>query len=590
MKPPSIPRPEYPRMQFRRETSWLNLNGPWQFAFDHGMSFAEREVWKQKENYPLSIQVPFPPESELSGIREKDFCDSVWYRREIVIPADWTGKNILLHFGAVDYYAHVYLDNEEVGYHHGGSSSFTIDLTPFAKPGTTQVLVVHALDFTRDPTQPSGKQSSLYRSHGCLYTRVTGIWQTVWMEAVAPCGLQNCVITPDLVNEQVLFRPQLLTPSPERPLRFTATVTLPDGKTAQTSCDICNAASVALPLPSPRLWCPSDPFLYETVLEISDPTGTVIDRVESYFGMRSFDIRGNRFYLNGKPIYLRWILDQGFYPTGIWTAPSDDDLRHDIELSLQLGFNGARLHQKVFEERFHYWADRLGYLTSAEFASWGIDYWERPAQYNCVREWLQIVQRDLNHPSIVLWTPMNETRDVPHAKLFDYRAFIFDLYNLTKALDTTRPFHDASGYSHALTDVWSVHPYEKDGRDLMKFIHPQPGQWRKTYDNECGFHGQPYFVDEWGGFRYLPEMERSATEPGWGYNGLAPKSPAELCALIEDQAKAMAEDNEIAGWCYTQLTDVEQEQNGVYTYGRNEKCPTEMLKKALGWKPAWSEY
>ena len=595
------PRPEYPRMQFRREDAWMNLNGPWAFAMDAGQSGKDRRFQEHPELFNLSITVPFAPESPLSGIGNRDFCPSVWYCRDVTPPAGWAGKRVLLHCGAVDYDATVYVDGVKVGDHFGGSVSFTVDVTDHLKPGETHQLVIHAEDDTRSGLQATGKQAHSYDSNGCMYTRVTGIWQTVWLEAVAPFSLESCHIVPDIDSQQVTFQPAFRGPAPEKTLTFCAAVTLPDGSVRRETCAAVPGAALTVPLPEPRLWSPDDPYLYDVALELLAEDGTAADHVDSYFGMRKFAVRGNRFYLNNKPIYLRWVLDQGFYPAGVWTAPDDQALRQDIERSMAVGFNGARLHQKVFEERFHYWADRLGYLTSAEFPNWGIQITNPAAHLNFLREWREAVRRDRNHPSIVLWTPLNETRSVQHEMLPAvawmriglspfYQRFVKDLRAATADLDTTRPFHDASGYTHIDTDVWSVHPYVKDSTDLKKFVRSESGAFKGHFDDEVPYQGQPYFVDEWGGFRYVPASLGGKQQPGWGYCGVDPQSPEELCAAIRDQAQAMADDGEIAGWCYTQLTDVEQEQNGVYTYSRLEKGAAELFRDAFGPRPTWSAW
>ena len=594
------PKPEYPRMQFRRTQSWVNLNGEWGFAFDPNRSALSSEKWKNDDFYDKTIIVPFAPETKLSGIADIDFHESVFYRKELAIPAEWAGKRIILHFGAVDYYAHIYIDDQKIFDHVGGSTSFEVDLTNFVTPGKTHILKLHAEDFLRTGKQGGGKQSFNYHSSGCSYTRITGIWQTVWIEAVAEAGLKNCKITTDIDNGTVTFVPSYYI----TPVNKKLEITIKGEETVKKTVECASGAAVTIKLDNPRLWSIVDPYLYDVELRMVDEASAEYDYVESYFGMRKFDVRGNRFYLNNKPIYLRWVLDQGFYPDGVWTSPTDEALRHDIEMSMAVGFNGARLHQKVFEERFHYWADKLGYITSAEYPSWGCD-WKLPeAQFNFMNEWRDCVERDFSHPSIVMWTPLNETvwvgSEASDVAAFDwgkhtdsYKNFVKQLGALTKALDPTRPWHDSSGYVHVdNTEIFSVHYYMPSPESLRDMIHPDKDDPSKfgVQDSKfvrTSYNGIPYFVDEWGGFKYVPKAVDVA---GWGYNGINITSPEEFAKYIEDQAEVMRLDDGIAGHCYTQLTDVEQEQNGVYTYEREEKAPAAMLKAVLERKPDWSEF
>ena len=357
---------------------------------------------------------------------------------------------------------------------------------------------------------------------------------------------------------------------------------------------------VTVPVPSPRLWCPSDPFLYDFVFEVRNENGGLIDRVESYAGLRKVHIEGNMVYLNNEPVFQRLVLDQGFYPDGIWTAPSDAALKRDIELSLEAGFNGARLHQKVFEERYFYWADKLGYLTWGEYPSWGLDWHLPEARYRYLEEWLEVISRDVNHPSIVAWSPLNESAHPSpetlaiaypdQATLERYRTFVRNIYDRTKCFDPTRPVNDSSGYIHAKTDLWTVHPYRATAAELKAALRPADSEvMAHAPKHECAYTGQPYIVDEWGGFKFIPESHRKTAQAGWGYHGLDLKTPEELCAKIEEQVDVMIADPGIAGYCYTQLTDVEQEENGVYCYDRTPKVPGGDLKRIFGKKPAWDK-
>ncbi len=560
-----IPRPEYPRPQFVRD-AWINLNGVWTFAFDPGKSGAQRGL-PAASGFDRSILVPFCPESALSGVSHADFIECMWYHRAFTLPADWSGKRVILHFGAVDYESEVFIDGQPVGRHWGGTVSFSYDITRYVKPGQEHNLVVYVRDETRSGVQPGGKQSEKVGSYGCMYTRTTGIWQTVWMEAVDEHGLQSIHTVPDLDGARFIITPTFYAVRQGLSLR----VTLRDGEqvVGQDSGPAVNGIPVIVSVPQPRPWSPDAPFLYDLDLEVRDASGAVLDHVTAYAGLRKVHVQDGKVYLNNQPLFLRLVLDQGFYPDGIWTAPSDDALRRDIQLSMRAGFNGARLHQKVFEERFHYWADKLGYLTWGESSSWGMDVKNIHAARNFLSEWREIICRDRNHPSIIAWTPFNETWDTGDRR--QHNRLHIDAYELARALAPTRPINDASGYSHARTDLWTVHTYEQSPKELDELLVLKDGQpWRNFPDREADYEGQPYIVDEFGGIKWVPEDRRPFSEISWGY-GEGPRSLEEFYARLEGMLQVMYKHKHIAGYCYTQLTDVEQEQNGIFNYDRTEK-------------------
>ena len=568
-----IPRKEYPRPQFVRE-AWVNLNGQWDYTFDFVNSGKEKG-YQKATSFDGKITVPFCPESKLSGVGHTDFINHIWYHRSIEIPQAWEGKKILLNFGAVYYTAEIYIDGQIAGRHFGGSSSFAVDITPFVKAGQQHHLVVKASSDLRSGLQSAGKQSLRHGSHGCNYTRTTGIWQTVWMEAVAYNGLQSAQVITDIDQSQIIIRPQFYAEG-----KNTLKVTLKDGnKTVATAKVAAMNSSVAvLPVKKAKLWSPESPFLYDLIYQLTDDQGNVIDEVNSYVGMRKIHIEGNKIYLNNQPYYQRLVLDQGFYPDGIWTAPSDEALKKDIELSMAAGFNGARLHQKVFEERFYYWADKMGYLTWGEAPSWGMDANNVETARNFLTEWEETVVRDRNHPSIIMWTPFNETWEHPDNREAAREAcrFVSDVYDLTRNLDY-RPCHDVSGNYHVKTDIFSVHQYEQDPGKFSAWIAPVDGKVRQhdLENREVEYDGQPYLVDEYGGIKWVVGQEFS--EISWGY-GNAPKTIEEVYERMEDLTDAILYFDHICGYCYTQLTDVEQEQNGIYNYDRTEKFDMDRIR------------
>ncbi len=568
-----IPRPEYPRPQFKRE-EWVNLNGTWTYEFDFGKSGHQRELMKSK-GFKDKIIVPFCPESKLSGVEHKDFIDMMWYHRKISIPAQWRNKQIMLNFGAVDFECEAYIDGKLAGRHYGGSSSFSFDITSLAAPGEEYELTVMAKDDTRYGNQPLGKQCKEFDSYGCLYTRTTGIWQTVWLEAVHPQSLKSCRIMPDFDNGTFSFTPFFYSVKHDN--RLLIEISGGQNKSCIES-SANNAVPIIIKLENPKAWSPENPFLYDIKLIVMDASGNILDEVESYAGLRKIHVEGNRCFLNNKPLYLRQALDQGYYPDGIWTADSDEALKKDIELSLKAGFNGARLHQKVFEERFHYWADKLGYLTWAEYPSFGISLWKHTnglnpeaAAWTILSEWRSVVERDVNHPSIIAWVPLNETRHATDWEM--HRRFHEDIYYLTKSLDTSRPINEASGYVHQITDLWSVHCYEQDPVKLKEKIATPQDSLSPIPDtvNGVSYGGQPYYIDEMGGTMFVPEDRQEYSSGSWGYGNGEKVSEEEFYTRLEGIVNAILSQEYISGYCYTQLTDVEQEQNGIYNYDRTEK-------------------
>lgn len=572
-----IPRVEYPRPQFVR-TEWMNLNGPWTYCFDIGASGMERRFFESK-GFEDPILVPFCPESALSGVKHTDFIEAMWYHRTIEVPEPWSGHDVLMHFGGVDYECELFVDGRSAGMHFGGTVSFHFDISRFVTPGQSHDVVLRVGDNLRTDKQPSGKQSIERKSAGCRYSRTTGIWQTVWLEPVDKFGLQDLHIVPDLDGKRFVITPRF------RALQcgqaFSAALRSEGDTLVEVEGPAQNGAPLILPMANPRPWSPEDPFLYDIVLNVKNAAGQTVDSARSYAGLRKIHIEGNRVFLNNREIYQRLVLDQGFYPDGIWTAPTDADLKRDIELSMQAGFNGARLHQKVFEERFHYWADRLGYLTWGESASWGCDPNDLASSRLFLGEWQEIVVRDRNHPSIIAWTPLNETSDFSNPK--QHRRFHRDLYALSKDLDATRPVNDASGYIHAHTDLWTVHNYEQDPDTLRAQLMPDPekGVWRNHPDNEVDYEGQPYLVDEFGGMQWIPESRRAFADNSWGY-GNAPRTVEEFYTRLEGQVDAILGLDHICGYCYTQLTDVEQEENGIYNYDRTPKFDMERIAECMG--------
>lgn len=555
----NIPRSEYPRPQMVRD-EWMCLNGKWQFEMDFGNSGIERQLYAEK-NLSGEIIVPFCPESELSGVGYTDFIPAVWYKKTIILPDKWNEKRVILHFGAVDYETVVWVNGIEAGRHKGGYINFSFDITKLLKDGENDI-VVNAVDDLRSQKQPGGKQSHLYHSHGCSYTRTTGIWQSVWLEAVNDTYIKGFKLIPDAKNGSVSIEAEI--DGDWQDVEITASASF-DGKAMGSSSAMCKGwgQTVGIVLSESHLWGAGSPKLYDLTITLNRGSD-IIDKVTGYFGLRDVSIADGAILLNGEKVYQRLVLDQGFYPDGIYTAPTDEALKYDIEISMGLGFNGARLHEKIFEPRFLYWADKLGYLVWGEHANWGLDVDDAQGLLSFLPEWMECLKRDFNHPAIVGWCPFNETNVQQEDEV------IRTVYNVTKLYDSTRPVIDTSGYIHVQTDIWDSHNY---CQVVEEFAEMFAGE--KLHNNFPGrqeYRGEPYFCSEYGGIRWTDD------ETGWGY-GKGPATKEEFIERYRGLTDVLLDDPRMCAFCYTQLYDIEQEQNGLYTYDRKPKFDPEIFYK-----------
>ncbi len=561
----NIPRPEHPNPQWERE-NWLCLNGQWQFDFDFGQSALDQK--RYEEDLPREIIVPFCPESPLSGIGYTDFLPAVIYRKKITLTPEQLSGRTILHFGAVDYLAVGCVNGQEVCRHQGGFTPFAADITDVATPGENTIFV-YAQDDTRSPLQSSGKQSQQYHSAGCFYTRTTGIWQSVWLEFVPQNYLLSAKYATDM--EQGILT---VTGCTKGCGQVEISVEYEGEPVGSASVSSNGHFCAGIALSRIELWEAGCGRLYDLTLRMGG------DCVKSYFGIRSIGFDGMKFLLNKKPLFQRLVLDQGYYPKGIYTAPTEEDLAKDIALSLALGFNGARLHQKVFEPRFLYHCDRMGYLVWGEYPSWGFQCAHPNAVPIILREWQEVLARDMNHPSIITWCPFNETDDYWEAE--HDNAFLSTLYRTTKAIDPSRPCIDASGYIHAQTDIYDTHDYEQDPEKfagyysriaegiIQDFSQRAPHLLKKQR-----YTGGPVIVSEYGGIAW------NAASGAWGY-GESPQTLEEFLGRYRGLTQALLNNPQITGFCYTQLYDVEQEQNGLYTYGREAKFDPAVIKEING--------
>ncbi len=559
-----IPRFEHPKPQFER-ADWLNLNGQWDFCFDNGKSGIARKLYEDFSGYDKKITVPFCVESKLSGIEHKDFMYGVWYKRTVDIPTDKLSGRTVLHIGAADFKTTVFVNSAKVGEHIGGYVSFSFDITDYVKEGTNTV-VIYCEDDTRNPMVPRGKQSEEYYSHSCDYTRTTGIWQTVWLEFTPVNYVKYFRFYPDYRTSTLnvigeVCGKENLTLSASFEGREVGVAEIPD----------CSGTfSATINLSETHLWEVGVGNLYDLEITFGE------DKVKSYFGLRNIWFDGYKFILNGKSVFQRLILDQGFYPDGIYTAPSDEELLNDIKRSMNCGFNGARLHEKVFEERFLYHCDKEGYLVWGEYGNWGLDHTVPEAIYTFLPDWLSEIDRDFNHPSIIGWCPFNETWDMNGRKQYD--GLLSLVYEATKTADKTRPCIDTSGNFHVKTDIFDLHDYEQDVAVFKKTndeIIETGIPADRFSDKQTYIKGLPVFISEYGGIKWSP-VSGNSREVSWGY-GNAPKSEEEFMSRYKGLTDALLDNPCLFGFCYTQLTDVEQEQNGVYTYDRKEKFPSEFF-------------
>ena len=568
----SLPRPEHPQPQMER-SAWRSLNGAWQFAFDFGRSGLDRH-FERRDALDTTITVPFCPESVLSGVHYTDFIPAVWYARAFTLTPEELSGRVLLHFGAVDYEAHVFVNGEPAGTHRGGYTSFCFDITDLCRAGENR-LSVYAEDDNRSGKQPHGKQCESFDSQGCDYTRTTGIWQTVWLEFVPETYIQSVQYYSNITEGTLLVQAKLCGAG-----TFTVKASFEGRPCGEASARAENGfAAVTLPLSEMHLWDVGRGNLYDLTLTFGG------DSVKSYAGMREVRIEGRSVLLNGRPVFQRLVLDQGFYPDGIYTAPDDSALVRDIELSLAAGFNGARLHQKVFEPRFLYHCDRLGYLAWGEMANWGLDYSDPAALEAFLGEWLDAVGRDFNHPSIVGWCPFNETWDREGRRQLD--SLLAMVYRVTKQLDPTRPCIDTSGNFHVVTDIYDVHDYEQDPASFAAHYEAfrtggafyDEHAARQQYDGK-----KPMFVSEYGGIKWNPQGD---VEKAWGY-GDGPATEEAFIERYRGLTEALLSNPNMFGFCYTQLYDVEQETNGLYTYSREPKFDMAVFH-AINTQPAACE-
>lgn len=576
-----IPRNEYPRPQFQRE-DWLNLNGVWRFDFDDEDVGVEQK-WYQFHAYTKEIVVPFAYQCKMSGIGLREFHDIVWYSKTVTLPETYEDKCLLLHFGAVDYRADVWVNGEHVMTHEGGHVPFEIDISK-AVSGRQLEITVRAQDYARDLELPRGKQYWKEESDFIFYTGITGIWQTVWLEAVSKTSLKKIWITPDIDRKSVSLEYEIAGAFSNKELNVE--IYLAGEPVAEQVVRLRNNKGKyvfwldqELILDWKKkdrwLWSPKHPVLFDMRLSIFEEN-VLLDQVTSYFAFRKVSVENGKFCLNNRPFYQKLILDQGYWEDSLLTAPSDEHFQEDIRLCQEMGFNGARKHQKLEDPRYLYWADRMGFLVWSEMAN-AYNYSKRYVK-RMTTEWMEAIERDYNHPCIVAWVPLNESWGVEGLmNNKEEQAHATAMYWLTKSLDQTRLVISNDGWDHTKSDLLTLHDYESKRAILeerykgLETVMDSNPSGRGLFAKGWAYEGQPILVSEMGGIAF-----QRAAKNDWGYSYAG--SDADLIRRYYDVITPILRSKVIQGFCYTQLTDVEKEVNGLLTYSRQKKLPLEVIR------------
>ena len=572
---------------------WRSLDGEWEFSKGRDQQFAQHD----RVHYETKIQVPFSPETQASGVADTDFYNTVWYRRTWEQPPLAPGQRLMLHFEAVDWRATVWVNGKRVRTHEGGYTPFQADITAELVPGTTQQVIVRAQDDPADLAKPRGKQDWMREAHSIWYPRTTGIWQSVWLETVNQERIHSLQWTSSLDRWEIGVEALIIGQRPE-PMQLSVRLHVGDQVLVQdTYTVIAGEVHRRIALSDPGvddfrnelLWSPSSPKLIDAEIELRASDGTVLDVVHSYTALRSVGTQGDRFILNGRPLNLRLVLDQGYWPETGLTPPDDAAIRRDIALVKQLGFNGVRKHQKIESARFLYWADRMGLLVWEEMPS-AYRYTTRSI-LRLTHEWMAVLERDRSHPCIVAWVPFNESWGVPDLPESPaQRHYVQSLYHMTKTLDPSRPVIGNDGWESVATDIIGIHDYDDQPARMQtryglnelesKLLkRERPGGRILTLEGQEVACQQPVMITEFGGIASSGGSGDAATSPGgWGYSraDTAEQFLERYHALLESVRDMVA----LAGFCYTQLTDTYQEINGLLFADRTPKAPLEQIALA----------
>lgn len=591
---------DYPRPQLVRD-NWENLNGTWDFSFDDE-NCGEYTKWYESFPNDTKILVPFTYETKLSGIQNEKRHDNIWYRRKIVVSGNKLMNNkLILHFEGSDFLTKVWINGQLAGSHKGGYSRFSFDISPLVKEGENDIVV--KVEDSYDTQQPRGKQRWKNDNFGCWYVQTTGIWKTVWLEYIPKINLSSMKITPLLSEQAVELEFDVASEYYNQDLCVEVTITFDQvfvNKAVISVPDVHTTTKLNVYVKEfadwggIKQWSMGTPNLYDLQIRVLYQN-EVYDTIESYFGMREIRIDKCNILLNGAPLYQRLILDQGYWKDSHLTPPSEESLIEDIDKIKQLGYNGLRKHQKVEDERFLYWCDVKGMLV------WS----EAPAAYqftdNAVqefsREWMEIVRQNYNHPSIITWTPFNESWGIPSVEVNrTQQHFTEAIYHLTKAFDKYRPVIVNDGWEHTISDIITLHDYEEVGKifhDRYNFCKEDifttkvyHSSHKSAMANGFEYKGQPVIISEYGGIAFN-------NDDGWGY-GNKVKSEEDFVKRFDEITTAIKETPYVCGYCYTQVTDVQQEINGLMDIHRNFKITPEIIKeintRKVGYWKAQNEY
>lgn len=579
-----------PNPQFFRP-DWIDLCGDWGFAYDDEDTGVDDRWFTRDDVFTRTIRVPFPPESRASGIHDPAAHPVIWYRRTFQVQR--SGKQrVILNFGAVDYTAAVWVNGHLVARHEGGQTPFCADITCNLVEGAEQVVVVRAEDQPLDMSQPRGKQDWMAEPHVIWYYRTSGIWQPVWLEVVAPVHINDLRWTPRMHRLGLRLIAQL-NRTPVKPLKMRVRLWLHGNLLIDDSClvrDIELGREFILPISDLAmqleeiLWSPEHPNLIEAELQLL-ADDEVVDVVRSYSGLRSAGVGGGRFQLNGRPYYLRSVLEQGYWPESHLVAPNPEALKREVKLIKALGFNSVRIHQKVEDPRFLYWCDRLGLTVWGEMANTYAYTWVSAERLT--REWMEVLKRDYNHPCIVTWVPVNESWGVPTlAQDERQREFLRALYSMTKSFDPTRPVVDNDGWEHVRTDIITIHDYASRGETLRERYGSdaalnllvstgRPLHYPPLLEEHLIADDAPVMLTEFGGISYKPDPDTK----WFGYGTVT--SAQEYVDKLRDLVSAVLDCPGISGFCYTQLTDTEQETNGLLNAQREPKFAVKVIHNII---------
>lgn len=598
--------PDYPRPMLQR-ANWTSLDGEWEFAFDDSNE-GMKHRWQRGFKMQHMIQVPFTYETKLSGIHEETFHPVVWYHRTVRIHQEAVadGHRVLLHFEGSDFRTIVWVNGERCGSHEGGYERFSFDVTPYVTVGESEITV--RVEDSMDPSQPRGKQRWIRDSFACWYVQTTGIWKSVWIESVPDVYLEHLKLTPDLHNGRLEVE-AMIGGLQERDVRMRPVNSLTEDADKQTemkkrSLHLCasfdkkRAGDVTVEVTGPQVhavidlsstditplgimeWSPETPNLYDLEAEILED-GCSADKVCSYFGMREIRIDNGIVLLNGKPLYQRLILDQGYWKDSGLTPPDEQALINDIDKIRRMGFNGLRKHQKTEDERFLYWCDAKGMLVWSETPA-AYEFSERAQEY-FTKEWMALIRQNYSHPCVIVWTPFNESWGVRQVET-DYRQqqFTEGIYHLTKAYDPFRPVVSNDGWEHTVTDLVTLHDYVEKGEDFLEHYLNHKDEILSTqmyhskeksaFANGYTYSGQPVLISEYGGIAF------GGHDGEWGY-GNTVRDEDEFLARYDAITTAIKKVPWICGFCYTQVSDVQQEINGLMDMNRNFKVDPDKIRE-----------